>query len=391
MGRLADERYVDDFAPVSSPRQLFATAQYYRIRSSSCFRDENPYFCMDEFELYNENGNKVTYNGATFMGSSTAGGGYAFSAAFDGTSQDFCSNWNAGCIGWIGVQLAAPVQVSAYAIKADVPNDTPNNFTFESSTDSITWTAIDSHTDVQWSYLERKFFNLPEGTSSPSTYPTQAPSLAPTSQPTSSAPTPSPWNITFSGMTTNFSTDSSDEIILTYEIGRDRAFESQLYSKSCETRKNINVTYDTSNLTIPSDPSMATLTLKYDLNKTTLANSNMWNSEYNKIELCHILQLVVHTTDSGEMVISEDKRKIDITFDMTADFNLTNVLDAATIEASSENVDVQDYVSAFRCDGPDFNKAAGALRPNDEMFICIKSASSEVEIKDLVSMVSIPF
>ena len=91
------------------------------------------------------------------------------------------------------------------------------------------------------------------------------------------------------------------------------------------------------------------------------------------------------------MVISEDKRKIDITFDMTADFNLTNVLDAATIEASSENVDVQDYVSAFRCDGPDFNKAAGALRPNDEMFICIKSASSEVEIKDLVSMVSIPF
>jgi hypothetical protein len=137
-----------------------ATDTYFRVRSTSCFRDTNAYFCLDELKLYGTSNNQISYAGATFIGSSTAGGSYGFASAFDNTGQDFCSNWTAGCVGWIGVRLSAPAVVGRYDMQADVANDTPDDFTFESSSDGTTWTVLDTRTGIQWTSGATKSFIL---------------------------------------------------------------------------------------------------------------------------------------------------------------------------------------------------------------------------------------
>jgi hypothetical protein len=152
---------------VLATKSASAADTYFRVKSSSCFRDINAYFCLDELKLYDTSNNQISYAGATFIGSSTAGGSYGFASAFDNTGQDFCSNWNAGCIGWIGVRLSAPAVVGRYDMQADVANDTPDDFTFESSSDGVTWTVLDTRTGIQWTTGATKSFILALSTQSP--------------------------------------------------------------------------------------------------------------------------------------------------------------------------------------------------------------------------------
>jgi len=61
------------------------------------------------------------------------------------------------------------------------------------------------------------------------------------------------------------------------------------------------------------------------------------------------------------MVIVEDKRVLTIDFDLTADFNFTNDLGAGSIKQEAGSTNVDDYVMACKCGGPEASPATRAL------------------------------
>ena len=91
----------------------------------------------------------------------------------------------------------------------------------------------------------------------------------------------------------------------------------------------------------------------------------------------------------GDWHITEDVRKIDVVFDLNADFNFTNRLGGGTTNAVNESTSADDYVTAFKCNGGDFNIDTTPLVPNGELLVCIESVSGDFEIEALESMVRI--
>ena len=208
----------------------------------------------------------------------------------------------------------------------------------------------------------------------------------------------------------NFTLGSSDEVILTYEIGSAREYDTQLYAKGCKSGSEgnhgdrVDIDIDGGILLTPKDgiddkaptspqSMMSKLTLTYDFNNTALARSNIWNNEASKIELCQVVQLTYDTQEpnTDPLVIVEDIRNVTIDFDLFANFTIDGniTLAAATINANNATTDVDSYVDAFRCDGTEMNKVDIDLKPNDELFVCIQSTSADIEIAKLDSMVSI--
>ena len=186
-------------------------------------------------------------------------------------------------------------------------------------------------------------------------------------------------------MTVKFGINSTKELLLTYEIGKGRAFEYPFFS-DCKSNTNVDNGVFTVNPTTSTgvDGLHNQLTLGYNFNKSAIAASNIWNKTSSKIQFCQKLQL-----KEGAMVITEDIREIDVDFDFDVNFNLTNELGAATVNAANGSTSVGDCVKAFQCDGADFKNDTSALLPNQELFVCIMSVSSDVEIDKLDSMVSI--
>ena len=206
------------------------------------------------------------------------------------------------------------------------------------------------------------------------------------------------WDIMFLNLTADFSFDSVDELVMEYEIGKDRDFETILFAGDCET----NISGIVITQTAPASARISknvihdSLSLSYTLDKSMITGSNIWNatSASNQIELCQVVRLIIPADgDDKKMVITEDNRKFTIDFDLSADFEIANsTLGAATINSGAGSANVTSYVEACKCDGTDFTcDNEDALIPNSELFVCIKSNSPDVEIESLQSMVSCLF
>ena len=171
---------------------------------------------------------------------------------------------------------------------------------------------------------------------------------------------------------------------MNYEIGQGRQFDTLLFLKDCTT----NVTDITINYTEPlltqTSANFSTVTLGYNIDKSMIANSSIWNATSSQIELCQVVQL-----KEGTMVIIEDIRQVTIDFDMLVDYQVTPIdLGAETTNAGNDTIDVSSYIEACKCDGVSFVCNTAPLVPNSELIVCIKSVSSDVGIDFLDSMVS---
>lgn len=100
------------------------------------------------------------------------------------------------------------------------------------------------------------------------------------------------WDMRFSSLETNFDASVKDEIIMQYQIGKDRSFTVQLFAKDClgaiEGTTAIATTTRTSSATISS--SLDDLKVMIDLDKSTITASNIWVD--NSLQLCVLLQLL---------------------------------------------------------------------------------------------------
>jgi len=78
---------------------------------------------------------------------------------------------------------------------------------------------------------------------------------------------------------------------------------------------------------IENDDDHELLTLQYDLDKSLLSSSNIWNTETNEVQLCSVARLIYYPNNDGEAgkeqepwIITQDKRKINIYVDLTVGF-----------------------------------------------------------------------
>jgi hypothetical protein len=183
------------------------------------------------------------------------------------------------------------------------------------------------------------------------------------------------WDINFLQLITDFSNGSTDEITLKYEIGMGRTYQVDLFDKGCTAP--ITTTINTTHSTTSKDTNHDYLDVLLNMDKSTIASSNIWNPFSTKIEMCVRLQLL-----SGSNVIKEDVRDIDIAFDYQIDFSSNEgSLQEAALSSGSSTTTVDNYVQSCTCDdASSFTCNTDALGPNSLLNICVKSLSSDMEI-----------
>ena len=143
--------------------------------------------------------------------------------------------------------------------------------------------------------------------------------------PTQSSPTvPPQWKVDYIDLTADFSLDSEHELVVQYEIGVGRAYESQILAADCETPIS-GITLDLTAERTPKDQYRDQLSLMYDVDKAQIRGSNAWDEDKDTLRFCQIVQLVLpaDASSSGEtLVIIEDKRVLEIEFDFSVSFGI---------------------------------------------------------------------
>ena len=106
------------------------------------------------------------------------------------------------------------------------------------------------------------------------------------------------WDISYLSTATNFTQGATNDITLSYIVGTGRTFDIDLFTNDCVTA--INITITNTNTRTVGDPE-DTLEIMFDLDKTDITSSNIWDSTNDVLEFCAVLQLL-----SGTDVIKEE-------------------------------------------------------------------------------------
>jgi len=186
---------------------------------------------------------------------------------------------------------------------------------------------------------------------------------------------------------------------LTYEIGKGKKHASSLYSGPCTDSgrgmPKINstgvITKKEDVITESANPLMSTLELGYDVNKSLIATSNIWNDTTSQIKFCQVLQLVEEASQMEEdLVIVEDIRDVTIGINSFLNFSLGVDLAGAIVYAVNQTTSLANFIYAYICSGDDTMKGIDEdfeLEPNEDLHVCFMSKSINVEISKVTSMV----
>ena len=133
------------------------------------------------------------------------------------------------------------------------------------------------------------------------------------------------------------------------------------------------------------------LTVSHSIDKSLIANNTqIWNSTSNNLEVCQVVELREEGIIGEEdMVIITNEHELLINFNLVVDYNTGNItlVQADTLEESTIT-NVNDYISAFKCDGEQFAASTTPHLENTELNICIESESTDVVIDKVKTMVS---
>ena len=109
------------------------------------------------------------------------------------------------------------------------------------------------------------------------------------------------WDISYLSTATNFTQGATNYITLSYIVGTGRVFNIDLFTNDCVTAIDITITNtNTRTVGVPSSTE-DTLEIMFDLDKTDITSSNIWDSTNDVLEFCAVLQLL-----SGTDVIKEE-------------------------------------------------------------------------------------
>jgi hypothetical protein len=191
------------------------------------------------------------------------------------------------------------------------------------------------------------------------------------------------WDVNFLSLDTDFSVTGTDELVLHYEIGKNRTHRIDLFDKGC-ANPIIGIAVSYNDTKTNKDQSHDLLDIALDVERSNIATSNLWDPFSNKFELCLRLQLL-----SGDMVIKEDSREISIAFDFSVDFTVDAVgLGSVSKSSGVGSTKVDSYVEACKCRSIETFECNGDfLTPNQELYVCVRSNSPDIEIDSLYSLV----
>ena len=191
------------------------------------------------------------------------------------------------------------------------------------------------------------------------------------------------WDVNFLSLDTDFSVTGTDELVLHYEIGKNRTHRIDIFDKGC-AGPIIGIAVSYNDTKTNKDQSHDLLDIALDVERSNIATSNLWDPFSNKFELCLRLQLL-----SGDMVIKEDSREISIAFDFSVDFTVGAVgLGSVSKSSRVGSTKVNSYVEACKCGSIETFECNGdVLTPNQELYLCIRSNSPDIEIDSLYSLV----
>lgn len=126
-----------------------ATAyQYYRLVFSKSSGNDNRYYAVSEWELYEQVGATGTNLciGATASASGAYGSQVA-SLSIDGNPTTYWESSLNGAPSWLKVDLGAEHVARSMVIKSTQhPNEIPKDFVLQGSNDNSTWTVIETYT-----------------------------------------------------------------------------------------------------------------------------------------------------------------------------------------------------------------------------------------------------
>eukprot|EP00984_Skeletonema_dohrnii_P019187 scaffold9111_cov90-Skeletonema_dohrnii-CCMP3373.AAC.3 len=221
--------------------------------------------------------------------------------------------------------------------------------------------------------------------------PTKSPTNSPTNSPTPAAAAPiSSWALEFVSLSSNFTKGSESEVTINYKIGAGRNYQVDILKKGCKeeiTGAVITPTYSVSS--IEDDPSRSNFQASLDIQKDTIANSNIINEDGNILELCVSFKL---TSDgSGEVKVMK-KLETNVGIELLFNTEFETVAEAQfgkiSLESKEDEAEVSNYIKACTCnDKESFTCNTNVLGPDDFLNICIQSlVADEMEINYLDSL-----
>lgn len=127
---------------------MATVCRYYRLVFSKNSNNDNRYYTVNEWELYEQVGATGTNLciGATASASGNYGSQVA-SLAIDGNPITYWESSLDGAPRWLKVDLGAGHVVRSMVIKSTAyPSERPRDFTLQGSNDNSTWTVIETYT-----------------------------------------------------------------------------------------------------------------------------------------------------------------------------------------------------------------------------------------------------
>ena len=137
----------------------------------------------------------------------------------------------------------------------------------------------------------------------------------------------------------------------------------------------------------PANNTFDEIKVMYNVNKTAITTSSVWNSTAKEIEVCQVIHLIEDSVILGEMVIVEAKRVVSIEFNLDVNILLGVDLGEGTVDLASGYTSVDDYVTAYKCN-ENFDQDDSPLEPNEMLSVCIECNSTNIEIKEIETMVN---
>ncbi|KAK1741460.1 DUF285 domain-containing protein [Skeletonema marinoi] len=232
----------------------------------------------------------------------------------------------------------------------------------------------------------------PVPTNSPTKSPTNSPTNLPTKSPTNS-PTPaaaaliSSWALEFVSLSSNFDKGSESEITASYKIGAGRTYQVEVLKKGCkEEITGAIVTPTSSTSSIEDDPSRSNFQVSLDIQKDTIANSNIIDG--NILQLC--LRVGLTSDETGEVKVIKELER-DVGIELLFDTEFETVAEAQfgkiSLESEEDEAEVGNYIKACTCnDKESFTCNTNVLGPDDFLNVCINSTATEIEINYLDSL-----
>lgn len=148
-----------------------------------------------------------------------------------------------------------------------------------------------------------------EATDSPTDVPSGMPSLAPSVSPQ--------WTLEYVNLKADFSPISSNDIVIEYEMGINRNYQTQLLARDCRTPITPENLLRLTAVRSPNNYRSETLTLNYSVDNSLIKSSNVWNDGENQLNMCQVVQLVLPDV---AFVIAEDRRNVDIGINLAGNF-----------------------------------------------------------------------